>query len=68
MGLPLRVSPAQEAVTLLVQVARALLVTSEGQRGQAGAVHADNVVAIHNRSEKDEVLIGSDCMTLILML
>ena len=53
-------SPAQEAVTLLVQVARALLVTSEGQGGQAGAVQPDNVVTINNRSEK-EAKIEFDC-------
>ena len=51
MWLPLRVSPEQQAVTLLVQHTRALVVTSEGQRGQAGAVEADNVVTLHNSSE-----------------
>ena len=48
MWLPLRVSPDQEAVTLLVQNTRGLMVTGEGQGGQARAVQADNVVTLDN--------------------
>ena len=59
-------SPAQEAVTLLVQDPGALLVSSEGQGGQAGAEQADNVVTLHNRSELRCEQLGSDSTYILL--